>query len=279
MIIRSLLPKLDPKTVKEKIIVILSSDYPLSIKEIKSKISLSFSQVVSYQAVHKELNQLIKESIIISQDKKYLLDLTWVKEVSLFSDLILSNYSKQKRHSINKLLELKNNGDSLSFEFSSLIEIDLYMLEILANFNQIFDKDKKIIMHYTHNWVPFVAPLKEKEVMEGLGSRYYSFCKGKCPLDQYACDYERSIGRNVLQTDNEDINWNVNIIGDLVFSYYCEQKIINEVEKFFESATECKDLNLSKLIDILKKKGQFRVLILKDRNLADKISQELQHFD
>ena len=37
--------------------------------------------------MHKELNQLIKDGIIISQEKKYLLNLTWVKEVSLFSDL------------------------------------------------------------------------------------------------------------------------------------------------------------------------------------------------
>ena len=38
MIIRALLPKLTPKTVKEKIIVILSTEFPLTVKELKTKI-------------------------------------------------------------------------------------------------------------------------------------------------------------------------------------------------------------------------------------------------
>ena len=135
MIIRALLPKLTPKTVKEKIIVILSTEFPLTVKELKTKIKQLFNQTVSYQSVHKELNQLMKEKVIISKNKKFLLNLEWIRQVGLFSDLIVSNYTTQKKHSINKLLELKNDGDSMSFEFESYAQLDVYFLELLDYFN------------------------------------------------------------------------------------------------------------------------------------------------
>ena len=104
MIIRALLPKLTPKTVKEKIIVLLASEFPLTVKDLKLKIKSNFNVSVSYQSVHKELNHLISDEIIINDNKKYLLNVEWIKQVGLFSDLIVSNYTSQKKHSINKLL-------------------------------------------------------------------------------------------------------------------------------------------------------------------------------
>ncbi len=97
MIIRALLPKLKPKTVKEKVIFLLSSEFPLTVKELRSKIKSQFGESVSYQSVHKELNRLIQEEIVICEKKKYLLNTEWIKQVSLFSDLILSSYTRQKK--------------------------------------------------------------------------------------------------------------------------------------------------------------------------------------
>jgi len=128
MIIRALLPKLAPKTVKEKIIVLLASEFPLTVKDLKLKIKSNFNVSVSYQSVHKELNHLMSDEIIINDNKKYLLNVEWIKQVGLFSDLIVSNYTSQKKHSINKLLELKNDGDSLSFDFESYAQLDNYFL-------------------------------------------------------------------------------------------------------------------------------------------------------
>ena len=142
MIIRALLPKLTPKTVKEKIIVLLASEFPLTVKDLKLKIKSNFNVSVSYQSVHKELNHLISDEIIINDNKKYLLNVEWIKQVGLFSDLIVSNYTSQKKHSINKLLELKNDGDSLSFDFESYAQLDNYFLELIDYFNE-FQPAKK----------------------------------------------------------------------------------------------------------------------------------------
>lgn len=279
MIIRALLPKLVPKTVKEKVIVLLASEFPLTVKELKLKIKNNFNENVSYQSVHKELNHLISDEIIKCENKKYLLNIDWIKQVGLFSDLILSNYTSQKKHSINKLLELKNDGDSLSFDFESYAQLDNYFLELLDYFNEFFEKDKKILMHYTHNWWPLVYPLKEKEVISKLKSKVYGICGSNSGIDKFCSNFENGIGLNVIYTNNPRIHWNLNVMGDLIFSFYGDDEVNKEMNEFFIRHKDLKTLDLKKLIGILQKKGKFRVLVVKDSQFAQNILEELKLFN
>jgi hypothetical protein len=278
MIIRALLPKLAPKTVKEKIIIILSTEFPLTIKELKQKIKNNFNDSVSYQSVHKELSHLMSDEIIKYDNKKYLLNIEWIKQVGLFSDLIVSNYTSQKKHSINKLLELKNDGDSLSFDFESYAQLDNYFMELIDYFNEFFEKDKKILMHYTHNWWPLVYPLREKQVVSKLKSNIYCICGADSPIDKFCCCFENKIGINVLFVKNQNINWNVNIMGDLVFSMYGDNSINEQLHQFFEKNKDLKNFELDKLVSLLQKKGGFRVLVVKDSTFAQSVLQEIKLF-
>ncbi|MBL7051480.1 MAG: hypothetical protein ISS01_00155 [Nanoarchaeota archaeon] len=279
MIIRALLPKLTPKTVKEKIIVILSTEFPLTVKELKSKIKQLFNQSVSYQSVHKELNQLIKEKVVVAKNKKFLLNLEWIRQVGLFSDLIVSNYTSQKKHSINKLLELKNDGDSLSFEFESYAQLDVYFLELLDYFNEFFEEEKKILMHYTHNWWPLVYPMKEKQVIKKLKSGFFCICGAESEIDKFCCNYEQKIGINVLQSKDKGLHWNVNVMGDLIFSFYGDDEINKEIHDFFKKYKDLKSLDLDQLTGLLEKKGLFRVVVLKDSIYAKKVLEETKLFN
>lgn len=278
MIIRALLPKLTPKTVKEKIILILTSEYPLTVKELKQKIKTDFNETVSYQSVHKELNHLIADEIIINENKKYLLNLGWIKQVGLFSDLIISNYTSQKKHSINKLLELKNDGDSISFDFDCFADLDNYFLELLDYFNEFFEPDKKILMHYHHNWWPLVYPYREKQVISKLKSKIYGICAYNYKLDQFCIKFERNIGFKLLVSNNPSITWKTNVLGDLVVYFYGDNQIHNDLENFFIKNKDASLVDLNELIGILQKKGKFRVLIVKDSGLAKNILEEIKLF-
>ena len=279
MIIRALLPKLKPKTVKEKIIFILSSDFPLTVKDLRLRIKSQFHDSVSYQSVHKELNRLKEEDIVKLESKKYLLNVEWIKQVGLFSDLIISNYTRQKRHSINKLLELKQDGDTISFEFKSYAEFDMYFLELLDYFNEFFGSDKKILMHYTHNWWPLVYPLREKQVVKKLKSRFYCLCRSNSKIDQYCSRFERKIGMEVLYTKDSKLHWNVNVMGDLIVTFYSDREIHNAVGKFFEKHKDLSHLDLDELLEILQRKGRFRVVVIKDSKFAETVLEETKLFN
>lgn len=278
MIIRALLPKLAPKTVKEKIIVLLASEFPLTVKDLKLKIKSNFNVSVSYQSVHKELNHLMTDEIIINDNKKYLLNVEWIKQVGLFSDLIVSNYTSQKKHSINKLLELKNDGDSLSFDFESYAQLDNYFLELLDYFNEFFEKDKTLLMHYTHSWWPLLYPLREKQVVGKLKSRFYGIHGAKTVIDKYCADYNSKIGLINFYTKSETMHWNVNVMGDLIFSFYGDANINKEIHDFFENNKDFKSFDLKKLTDIIEKKGKFRVLVIKDSSYAKSVLEEVNLF-
>ena len=278
MIIRALLPKLIPKTVKEKIILILSSEFPLTVKDLKLKIKNNFNESVSYQSVHKELNHLIQEDIILQETKKYLLNIVWIKQVGLFSDLIISNYTSQKKHSINKLLELKNEGDSLSFDFGSYAELDNYFLELLDYFNEFFDTDKKILMHYHHNWWPLVYPAREKQVISKLKSKIYGICAFNFKIDQFCLKFERDIGFKILVSNNTNLSWKTNVLGDLIVYFYGDNQIHQELGNYFVKYKDCPCGDLNELLEMIHKKGKFRVLIVKDSELAKNILEEIKLF-
>jgi len=279
MIIRALLPKLAPKTVKEKIIVLLASEFPLTVKDLKLKIKSNFNVSVSYQSVHKELNHLMSDEIIINDNKKYLLNVEWIKQVGLFSDLIVSNYTSQKKHSINKLLELKNDGDSLSFDFESYAQLDNYFLELIDYFNEFFEKDKKILMHYSHNWWPLMYPLREKEVVAKLKSEIYCLCGANSNIDKFCINFEKGIGVKVFYVNNPNLHWHLNVMGDLIFSFYGDDSINKDINDFFIKYKELRNLDLKGLTDIIQKKGKFRVLVVKDSQFAKSILEEIKIFN
>jgi len=279
MIINALLPRLVPNTVREQIIFILSSEFPLTVKEIKQKIKRAANSSVSYQAIHKELIKLEKQGIVKKENKKFALDLKWIKEVDLFSNLLISNYTTQRKHSINKLLELKQDGDSFSFEFNSYHELDIYFLELLDYFNEFFEGEKKILMHYHHNWWPIIYPMREKQILDKLKSPVYGICGSNHKIDQMCCDFENSIGMNIIHSNNKDLHWKFNILGDLVFSYYTDKKIDKELTEFFKKNKDLKLLDSAKLISILMKKGYFRVVVIRDSVFAKNALKELKLFN
>lgn len=69
------------KTVKDYIISILSSEWPLSSRKIYNILTKRYNVAVSYQAVHKAIKELIDSGIVIRGWKDLQLNLDWIKEV------------------------------------------------------------------------------------------------------------------------------------------------------------------------------------------------------
>ena len=63
---------------RDLILKILSEEWPLSAKEVYSRVSKVSSKEISYQAIHKTLISLVEENIIEKEDGKYLVSLSWV---------------------------------------------------------------------------------------------------------------------------------------------------------------------------------------------------------
>lgn len=91
-----LLPLLgEQSTTKESIVRILSLEWPLTTKEIYRKISKENSKTISYQAVHKTLNQLSVQHVLSKQNQTYQLNQNWISQIKNFGQTIDHIYSNE----------------------------------------------------------------------------------------------------------------------------------------------------------------------------------------
>ncbi|MBT3985639.1 hypothetical protein HOD38_04860 [archaeon] len=265
MVIKALTPSSKPTKVREMIVNILTTDFPLSIKKLKLLLKKNYNKSVSYQAIHKEINNLIDDKIAIKKDQKFQLNIHWLQEVRFSTDLVLSNYSSKKRNSILRLLDLKRDGDTVSFDFSSYNEIDAFFLELFDYYSDLFPQKNTILMHYSNNWWPLLYPMEERRIFSKIKADVYGITALKYTLNKWCCEYEKSIGINVHFTPTKDgIQWTHNVFGDLLFNIYLDEDINKKIVKFFNKNRDFRGINLRELIEIIHEKGNFKLVVIKD---------------
>src|SRR3989344_5943562 len=72
----------------------LAKTWPLNARQVYSEVRDTQHLNITYQGVHKVLNQLVKEKIAVTQDRKYELDASWIKSLRKFAETADKNYSK-----------------------------------------------------------------------------------------------------------------------------------------------------------------------------------------
>jgi chromosome condensin MukBEF complex kleisin-like MukF subunit len=85
------------KSTKDKIIDLLSSEWPLSLKRIYGKLKKRYGINISYQATHKAINELVEEKVLQKVKKEYKLNIEWVNNLERFSKKIKDIYLKKER--------------------------------------------------------------------------------------------------------------------------------------------------------------------------------------
>lgn len=71
-------------STKDKIIEILAVEWPLSTKQIHFILKDQYTTSITYQAVHKLLQQMIQEKILSQTDKEWKINEAWAEEKLLF---------------------------------------------------------------------------------------------------------------------------------------------------------------------------------------------------
>jgi hypothetical protein len=78
------------------VIEVLGKEWPLNLKQIHFELTKHEEMKCSYQAVHKALSKLVEEGILTKDNKKYALDIDWVKKVSQFGRQTEQAYTKKQ---------------------------------------------------------------------------------------------------------------------------------------------------------------------------------------
>ena len=73
------------KTLADLAVVILGKEWPLSLNAIHQKITKEHEKAASIQATHKSLARLVKQNVLLKQQKRYRLNQKWLEQVNNFS--------------------------------------------------------------------------------------------------------------------------------------------------------------------------------------------------
>jgi len=89
-------------SVKNAIIQILAEEWPLTVKEIFKRSKQDFGKDISYQAVHKTVQELVSKRLLVAKNKAYSINTFWLQEMETFANLTLDKYSEEEHPRVSK---------------------------------------------------------------------------------------------------------------------------------------------------------------------------------
>ncbi|MBU2100373.1 hypothetical protein KKG83_03800 [Candidatus Micrarchaeota archaeon] len=145
--------KLHPETAstKQKIIDLLSNEYPLPAKSIHSRLQRLYSTEISYQGVHKLLKEMEDHKIIERKKQEYLLSIEWIQK----SKKTLENVEKKYLQN-QKIVIPEDFAGSIEIEFDSLTDLAVSTAELLMSRQLVRNSDdQSFICTFEYGWWTF----------------------------------------------------------------------------------------------------------------------------
>ncbi len=251
-----------PKSTKVKIVSILSEEWPLTAKEIYSRIGKQGS--ITYQAVFKEVKHLLEEGILEEKEKKYSISKNWVdSEFTQISNLRMAL----------KGIDLP----ATTLHFNSLFEVDKFLFGAAESISDPGQK-KDLFMFWHHFWIPLFLSRKEyssaKETI--LKFKSHPVTPANTPLDRWCAEFWTKHGSNIHTFVKGNNFCDVAVVDDIVLSVYYPESIRKELDDFFNSVESISDMKYGKLIKIFEKKVDIPVTVIIDQKIADILKAKIK---
>ena len=130
-------PKQKNKSSRDTVIAILAEKWPLNAKEIFNRLKKENGTNISYQATHKQLNQLIDEGVVVKDLKNYALNKDWIKNLKTLGSDLEGRYLKNI--SINALKDLQDHG-AANVTVMGILEAAKFILDGLVRLENLEKK-------------------------------------------------------------------------------------------------------------------------------------------
>jgi hypothetical protein len=122
--------KLHPETAstKQKIISLLSDEWPLSAKRVHNNLKRAYGTELSYQGVHETLKEMEEQKVIEKKKNEYLLNIEWIQQSKKVLERVEKKYLQNQ-----KIVIPENFSGSIEIEFDSISDLCVSVAELLAS--------------------------------------------------------------------------------------------------------------------------------------------------
>jgi Fe2+ or Zn2+ uptake regulation protein len=150
-------------TTRDSIIELLSSEWPLSAKTIHHRIKRKTEKTVTYQAVHKMLNNLVEQKVVEKEKGAYKLSSVWVNKIKEHIALI-----DEKYYGKTKNLQLPTELiEPLVLHFTDWTDACMYVAKLLAKLAEEYPEEPVYAL-IEHGWWPLRFNFQDYDMIRKL---------------------------------------------------------------------------------------------------------------
>ncbi len=260
-----------PKNTKDIVITLLTYEWPLTLKQIYNSIKKQYSYSLTYQAVYKAVKELCEKKSLIEKNKKYEINIDWIKKLQSFTDIVETNYyAKEKLHSIAGIKESKSNQDMTILNFETIFDAEKYLYYLMKT--ELFKtKNKEVCYQVTHEWKPIFYLRAEYNYytrLIGKGHKIYFVSSGSSYLEGLSKNFYESIGVHFKISEFNQVQDNI-----AFNDFFIQTFIPDELKK--EMKLNLKNKDVLKLLKTLNKHSSIKMIINKDKHLADEFKKQI----
>lgn len=252
---------------RDLIINILSLKGSATSKEVYNSLVKEFSKNVSYQAVHKVLQELLTEEAVIKKDRNYSINPEWVEKLRTY----VGGLSGEETH---EPLEAELEQKKVVFRnYDKPMGVGRFCVN---EFLQLPSKGLETICFWYHMW-PFIAFSDEEvEVMKEIFSRnqYVLLSEFDTPMDIFAKNFFEGIDGRVVLGIPLSFEFDVVVHGDYVGYFHFDLGMKRNWDRMCRLNKKFEKINLVNFLKpISMMKFPVDVVVVKHASLAAKLRE------
>ena len=199
------------QTTKARIVQLLGETWPLTKKRVHNALKREYNIQVTYQAIHRAVNELLDEGIIGKDGREYFLSPKWIEQIANSANALLDKYTRN-----NKITTAKQSQE---LTFGSMKAAWDFLLE-KANSTFFGESDACYIQ------MPrlFAVPISDAQVRLirefARKTKVFLLCRRNGPVEKLAANFLRKLGVEVYLGLPCAQPINVTLIGDCVISIH-----------------------------------------------------------
>ncbi len=266
------------KNAKDLVILTLTQEWPLSVRQLHAKIS-HYRSGITYHAVHKAARQLLSQGVLRREKNGYMISIDWIENLAGIIEQIKGNYLHRKPLNLPGLMEFKQEGDTQTFTFETLAEAENYRKRL--QWEYLLKKGDKApycaMAHHLKS--PLMASERSLNLLNTATkaqSEAYVIVSGNSTLDEWCADYYRnqyiSVQTGIPCAEKCDIM----ILGDVVTQLYLPQKLQKYIDISFDKSKDRSDVNDQEFYRLVyNAKSEVRFVVIKNPAIAEHLRRQV----
>jgi hypothetical protein len=265
-----IIPDIEKKgSCKDFIISVLINNWPLTLKEIFNGVKKKYKFGGTYQSVFKAVNELLKKHVLVKKGNKYEINISWIKKLQSFTDIVETNYYAEKK---TEDFGSKKGEDIVILNFSCVFDAEKYLyyfvkneLKKLKNEEVFYELDNlwKVLFYYRAEFNYYTKLMK-------LGHKFYFLFCGESEIEKKAASFYKKIGVNIRKKKGES-STDIIIFGDYYIQIFIPENVKKKIINFLNNGL---DYELLKILD--EKNDAVKLIVHKDKNLTNGLKIKLR---